>query len=91
VFFPAVEHDLTNPYLQAFASSIEKVTGVRNPDGVISLAVSEAVHFREHGIPCAVTYPVGGGHHSDDEWIEKASLLQFVPILRDYLEAVAVA
>lgn len=90
VFFPPLKHDTQDPYLAAFAASIEKVTGVTG-SGVTSLAVSDAIRFHQYGIPCAITYPPGGGHHGDDEWVDKKALTQIVPILYDYLNRVAIS
>jgi succinyl-diaminopimelate desuccinylase len=77
--------DLTNPFVRAYAASVEAVTG-RAPEGVISYAGSDSSYFTQLGIPCIVSCPQGGKHHSVDEWVDKSSLSQFVPILRTFLE-----
>jgi succinyl-diaminopimelate desuccinylase len=86
--FPPLRHDLTDPMLAAFAASVEKITGVAC-GGTISYGSSDANQFAAVGIPCAVTRPVGGALHSDDEWVDAGSLAQLVPILRDFLVGVA--
>ena len=88
VLFPPVRHDLTDPLLAEFARSIEQVTGVAC-GSCLSFGSSDAAQYATVGVPCAVTRPVGGGHHGDDEWVDVASLELLVPVLRDYLGKVA--
>ncbi|GAA3386665.1 M20 family metallopeptidase [Cryptosporangium minutisporangium] len=88
VLFPPVKHDLTDPLLAEFARSVERVTGA-TCGGCLSFGSSDAAQFATVGVPCAVTRPVGGGHHGDDEWVDAESLAQLVPVLRDYVSRVA--
>ena len=81
---PCIRTDLTDPRVAEFMDSIEAVTGKR-PKGYVSGGQSDAPYFVAAGIPCILTCPEGGGHHSEEEWISKTSFLQFVPILKDYL------
>ncbi len=83
-----IEVDLTDPYVIAYANSLEKVTGIplrtmRSNGG------SDARHLAVHSIPTLVGYPVGGGSHSDDEWLETKSLYQFRDVVQDFLEQTA--
>jgi acetylornithine deacetylase/succinyl-diaminopimelate desuccinylase-like protein len=84
VYFPVLKHDMDNRYIISFADSITKVTGKRHPT-TVGYGASDACRFDELGIPCAVTYPPSGGHHSDAEYIEKQALFDLVDILRDHL------
>jgi succinyl-diaminopimelate desuccinylase len=86
--FPPLEHDLDNPHMKAFAASIEKATGVKN-EGVTSYGASDAGHFVARGVPCIVTWPTGGGHHSDDEWIDPKALEDIPKVIVDYLDKMA--
>jgi succinyl-diaminopimelate desuccinylase len=79
---------LDNPLATAYFDSVELVTGKR-PEGYISLAGSDAPYFTAAGIPCILSCPLGGRHHSEEEWVDKASLLQFMPILHDFLDRTA--
>ncbi|EXG79415.1 acetylornithine deacetylase/succinyldiaminopimelate desuccinylase-like deacylase [Cryptosporangium arvum DSM 44712] len=88
VLFPPVKHDLADPLLAEFARSVERVTGV-TCGSCLSFGSSDAAQFATVGVPCAVTRPIGGGHHGDEEWVDVASLSQLVPVLRDYLTRVA--
>ena len=88
VLFPPVKHDLNDPLLAEFARSVERVTGV-TCGPCISYGSSDAAQYAIVGVPCAVTRPIGGGHHGDDEWVDVESLAQLVPVLRDYVSRVA--
>lgn len=88
VSFPPLVHDADNQFFDAFAESIQKVTGIQQ-NGFLSLGASSAPAFVERGVPCILTSPTGGDRHSDDEWLDIASFAAFVPILRDYLSRVA--
>jgi len=88
VEFKAIEHDMTNPHMTAFARHIKKQTRVTSK-GDIWYAVSDAARYVERGIACIVTYPKGGGHHSDDEWIDTQSLDDIAPIITGYLHEMA--
>lgn len=85
VYFPVLKHNMQNPYIASFAESIAKITG-KQPEHVIAYGASDACRFDELGIPCAVTYPLSGGHHSDEEWIDKQALFDLVKILKDHLQ-----
>jgi succinyl-diaminopimelate desuccinylase len=88
VLFPPLRHDLNDPLLAEFVHSVERVTG-EHCGGSLSYGSSDAVQFAAKGIPCAVIRPHGGGHHSDEEWVDAKSMAQLVPILRDYLDRTA--
>ncbi|HJQ08142.1 MAG TPA: M20 family metallopeptidase [Candidatus Saccharimonadales bacterium] len=83
-----IKTDLDHPLVKSFMDSIEAVTGIR-PEGSISYGGTDASYFVEHGIPCIVSCPEGGGHHSENEWITRESFLHYVPILRHYIEKTA--
>lgn len=83
--FSSLEHNLDNAYMHLFSGAVEAVTD-RKPEPTVSLGASEAGHFSDRGIPCIVTRPNGGGHHSDNEWIDRKAFHQFAPILLEFLE-----
>lgn len=85
---PPLKQDIDNPLLQAFMKSITNVTGHQSKP-CLSLAASDAPLFNAAGIPCAITYPPGGGHHGENEWIMREALYQFPEIIHDYLRRVA--
>jgi acetylornithine deacetylase/succinyl-diaminopimelate desuccinylase-like protein len=76
------------PLAQTYMDVVQEITG-RRPQGTISLAGSDAPYFTEAHIPCILSCPQGGGHHSEHEWLDKQSFLQFVPIVREFLERTA--
>lgn len=77
--------DLDHPLVDSYVQSVKAVTG-RQPQGIVSCAGSDAAPFYDRGINCILSCPVGGKHHTEDEWISRESFSQFVPILREYLE-----
>lgn len=88
VLCSSVLTDLEHPLVKKYLESVETVTGKR-PQSFISCAGSDAPAFYDVGITCILSCCSGGGHHSEQEWISRESFLQFVPILRDYLERTA--
>lgn len=83
-----VTTNLEDPFVRAYANSVKRVTS-RYPKGIVSFASSDAPYFVRQGIPCIVSSCLGGRHHSPDEWINKESFLQFVPILQDFFNKIA--
>jgi acetylornithine deacetylase/succinyl-diaminopimelate desuccinylase-like protein len=79
---------LDGPLVGQYRRSVKKIVG-KVPKGITSLGGSDASFYTSVGIPCILSCPEGGDHHSSTEWVDKASLEQFVPILRDYLDKVA--
>ncbi len=79
---------LDSPLVEAFKESVAHVTG-KQPKGHISLGGSDAPYFTNAGIPCILSCPLGGKHHSEKEWVSEESLLQLVPILHEFLERTA--
>lgn len=82
---PPLKQDIGHPLLQAFMASITRITGHESKP-CLSLAGSDASYFNAAGIPCAITYLPGGGHHSESEWVSHTALLQFPEVICDYLE-----
>lgn len=80
-----VPTDITHPLIQKYMDSVEEVTGKR-PENFVSCAGSDAPYFATAGISCIVSCCDGWKHHTDEEWISRTSFLQFVPILRNYLD-----
>ena len=80
--------DLGHPLVKEYLQSVEKVTG-RRPESFISCAGSDAPPFYDAGITCILSCCEGSGHHTEEEWIDLKSFLQFVPIVRDFLEKTA--
>lgn len=85
----AIVQDITaDYYFREFAASAKEVAGIKTI-GKASSGASEGSHFVKLGIPCLITRPNGGGHHSDNEWVDRQSLSNFVPILKSYLRRLA--
>ncbi len=87
-FSHPLKQDIENPLLQAFMASITKVTGHQSKP-CLSQAASDAPYFNKFGIPCAITYLPGGGHHGEREWVDAEALRQMPDVVVDYLNTVA--
>jgi acetylornithine deacetylase/succinyl-diaminopimelate desuccinylase-like protein len=83
----AVTTDINHPLVAKYMASVEQITGKR-PQPITSYGGSDAPPFYDAGINCILSCCEGGGHHTDQEWISRKSFLQFVPILREFLESV---
>lgn len=81
-------NDVDDPYLQAYKACTEKVIG-RKINWVVSNAGNDGRFFAKRGVPCAIAYPEGGRHHSDDEYITRESLQHMQDLFTMYLQQVA--
>lgn len=81
-------NSLENPYVKRYAELTEEITNSKVV-GFHSYAGSDARFFAELGVPYANAYPKGGGHHSDDEWLQVAALEQLGLIMTRYVQEVA--
>lgn len=81
---PIIDH----PLVDIFKDAVERVTGKR-PEDYISLGGSDAPYYTDAGIPCILSCPIAGGHHSPNEWVDRESFLQFLPILHEFLAKTA--
>lgn len=83
-----LRQEIEHPLLQAFMASITKITGHKS-EPCLSQAASDAPYFNKYGIPCAITYLPGGGHHSEHEWVSAEALDMMPLVVVDYLDSVA--
>jgi acetylornithine deacetylase/succinyl-diaminopimelate desuccinylase-like protein len=86
--FEPVEFSLDDPYMQEFATSIQKIVGIKNK-GVRSLGGSDARFFAALDIPVVGVRSPGGNAHGHGEWLDIQGFQQFYEIIRDFLERVA--
>jgi succinyl-diaminopimelate desuccinylase len=80
-----LKQDINHPLLQGFMESITRITGHQSKP-CLSHGSSDALYFNTSGIPCAITYIPGGGHHGEDEWISREALPLFPLVIEDYIE-----
>jgi succinyl-diaminopimelate desuccinylase len=83
-----VNNDITDPYMAAFADCMESFLG-HKPETVRQCGTSDARYFSKHNIPVILTSPIGGGYHSDDEWLDAADYERFHQLLKTYVDRVA--
>ncbi|HMO59172.1 MAG TPA: M20/M25/M40 family metallo-hydrolase [Roseiflexaceae bacterium] len=73
--------DIHNPAVQQLATTVADVTGT--PAGFYREHYgSDARFYSDAGIPSVCCGPTGAGLHSDEEWVDIASLVQFYAISR---------
>jgi len=83
-FVEARSVDITQPDVASFLAIAEDVT--RQPiTKTHSFGTTDACYFTEHDIPTIVLRPTGGGAHSDHEWIDKAGVVQFYEVIKQYV------
>ncbi|MFZ2125733.1 MAG: M20/M25/M40 family metallo-hydrolase [Candidatus Saccharimonadales bacterium] len=75
--------DENNSYVREFVS-IAKQNGI-NIKSTFTHGSSDARFFGENKIPVIVLRPNGGGHHSEQEWIDIESLNEFYKILKMFI------
>lgn len=83
-----VKCDIKQPEVSKFIKIAEKV-GNKSLGHSKSLGTSDARYFYARGIPTVLIRPVGGGAHSEEEWIDKAELEKFYEVLKAYVTETA--
>ena len=68
-----------------FKSLTEKVTG-KKAEFVREDGASDARFIHQCGIPVIISRPLVGNIHSEDEWIDIESMLDFYKICKMYIE-----
>lgn len=87
VFAPAHENSFPNPYLAAFYEIAKERFNIM-PRGIISHGTSDARFFAVKKIPLVITRPKGGGHHSENEWVDLKDLNKFYLVLKEFVEKI---
>ena len=84
----SVHTDITQPHVAKFLEIAENIR--KKPLGQMkSYGASDARYFCDKGIPTILVRPEGGGAHSDEEWVDIASLNQYYEVLKAYVTEVA--
>ncbi len=73
------------PAVQQLAAAYEQVMGTP-PQHYREHFGSDARHYSHAGIPALCFGPTGAGLHSDEEWVESASLVRLYEVLRAYAQ-----
>lgn len=76
--------DINTPFIKRFAE-IAKETYRISPRFLFSHGTSDARFFASRGIPVIATRPKGGGHHSENEWIDIPDLERFYHVLKSFV------
>lgn len=76
--------DLSNRYFKDFIALVEKKTG-RKIKFIDSFGSCDARYFIKAEIPVISLRPKGGGHHTEQEWIDLKSLNRFYEVLKEFV------
>lgn len=75
--------DRNNQYVKLWESLI---TGKSTGDVFIKEhGTADHHYFSQYGIPVIVSSPVGGGSHSEEEWVDLNSLVEYAEVLTQFL------
>ncbi len=88
VFIEPMHTDLEHPLVKAFSDIAAKTTD-QSIKSRLSLGASDGRFFARKHIPTIIMRPIGGGAHSDNEWISESSLNQYYDVLKQYVQQVA--
>ena len=82
---PPLDTDPAHPLVQRLAAALAEATG--EPAGFFrEHFATDARFYSERGIPAVCLGPIGAGLHSDDEWVDIASLERLYSVLRRFAE-----
>jgi succinyl-diaminopimelate desuccinylase len=81
---PSFDVPVTDPAVVAFVRVLKRF-GTRVAYGFDN-GSSDTRFFVQKGIPVVMCKPAAGGDHAAFEWIEQKDLLQYINILRSYIE-----
>lgn len=77
--------DRDNQYVKSFQESAYEILGCKLPY-CVSHGASDARFLAQYRIPAIVVAPEGGGHHSENEWIDVKDMERFYEVLRGFVE-----
>ncbi len=77
--------DIKNNYIKAFSKIVYDQLKIKQKF-IHSHGSSDARFFLDKGIQTILTRPRGGGHHSENEWVDMNSLEQFYIVLKKFVE-----
>ena len=79
--------DSQHPALRRWIEIVRQVTK-RTPKLERSYGATDARYLTPYKIPAIITYPQGGGLHTEQEWLDLKSFRQFYEILRAFVRQV---
>lgn len=81
---PAQFTDQTNSFVVALKNSVKKVTS-KKAEVIAKHGGSDIRHFNSIGCAGVTFGPAGEGLHTDEEWVDIQSLVDYYDILKDFL------
>jgi acetylornithine deacetylase/succinyl-diaminopimelate desuccinylase-like protein len=77
--------DIKEPYLASFARTVSEITGL-TITGSATMGTNDLRFMAARDVPCVSYYPIGGGHHGPDEWLDKQAFHQSYDILKRFVD-----
>jgi succinyl-diaminopimelate desuccinylase len=84
----AIRHRTDHPAFAAYAQVVKDKID-RPPEFILSHGMSDARFFTLDNAAVIISKPVGGPQHSENEWIDLASLRQYYDVMRTFVERTA--
>lgn len=81
--------DLSDPYIKGFKAIASQRLDKSRISSCTSIGASDARFFGDYGMPTIVVRPIGGGQHSNHEWISQSSLFDFYDVLKQFVQTYA--
>lgn len=88
VYGHASKTDLNQADIKAFRAIACKHSIITK--STFSHGSSDARFFAERNIPALIVWPRGGGHHSDEEWVDAVHLENYYQILKEWVTSITV-
>jgi len=85
---PPCMNSLEDPYIARFKDLIVATVGDWGGPAY-SYGMTDGRYFSNHGIPCIITMPEGGGWHAANEWASVKGCDQYSQIVQQFIREVA--
>ncbi len=81
---PAHIVDVQSAHVKKYIKICEKATG-KSVQFITASGASDGRYFGELNIPVIMASPLGGGLHSEDEWIDLDALAEYCHVMKKYV------
>lgn len=81
-------NDPSSKFIQEYININKSITG-KDVQAISTSGSSDARYFSAKNIPVIMTRPKSGGSHSDNEWVDLDSLVEYCVVMREYVQKTA--
>ncbi len=82
---PCFKVNTDNQFINLFSRIALEKYGIKK-EAIFNHGTSDAVFFAKKNIPVIETRPKGGGHHSNNEWIDLKDLEKFYEVMKEFVQ-----